>query len=124
MDKWKARFLKTAGGTLQLGAAALLLISGGEGSLAAACLAAATGLAGLLLWGAGARAHSLRPAEARFVDHERWRLEERLLALQDEVARLHGDREWYGELNAASGEGSKHAQGTLPVGMRHDFDGG
>ena len=95
MDKPIAAFL-------QAGAAAMFTIVGlsdGDAVLLAVP-AVASAVAGLMLWGRAAREGIAPRKEPPAVKSESARMEEMLAALQEDVAQLRQDREFYRELYA------------------------
>jgi hypothetical protein len=93
VNPWKARTLQGAGLLLQAGAAMLLIIAGDEGELAAALLGVASGVGGLLLWGAGARESGQELRGQADTAEQLAQMEQQLFALQDDVAFLLDARE-------------------------------
>lgn len=105
MHKW-------IGAALQMSAAGMLVVAGAEGSFAVLIPGIITGIAGLWAWDQGS-AKAIAPPQPvpdRAVA-EMERLQQVLSAMQDDVAKLGEDRDFYRQLYS----GSKSEQPAPPI---------
>jgi hypothetical protein len=91
MEKWIA-----AG--LQAGGAFLFAMAGGASEVVLLLPAAASGIAGLVLWGRASRPVLPPPPPAPALEAQVKRVEDLLLDLHADVAQLREDREFFREL--------------------------
>ena len=98
----ESRMDKPIAAFLQAGAAVMFAIIGATDGDAILLVvpAVASGVAGLMLWGRAAREGALPRKEPPALKSESARMEEMLTSLQEDVAQLRQDREFYRELYA------------------------
>jgi hypothetical protein len=99
LEKWIAAALQAAAGVL-------FVLTGDTGEVGILFPALAAGVAGLLLWGKAARGKVRRPEQPRSsrIESQVARMEETLVALQEDVGDLRQDRDFYRELYGSERE--------------------
>jgi hypothetical protein len=103
MDEWKARYLKMVGGVAQVIAAFGLMIGSDTHNPPVMIMGVVIGAVGLHFWGKGAEAGAKLPPPpppVQFLEQDRTRerMDDVLVTLQQDVARLQEDRDFYKNL--------------------------